>query len=313
MHRNLFRAAGAALFLSVSGAVASAAPSFHSAYVKAVKAVKADADEQANFSQWSLPSVIQAGLVERGGSIFFGDTLANFRGRTLEIKQGQISYGVTDGIQLFYGKQFDLAKGLSLTSRFDDSDDYYGARVVVKRPTSTNPSAISLQFEAVRPATADVTTSGTSANFDATHNNIYSVNVEDSRENLFQLQYSDISAADDRYAHVLTASAGRDYMLGEFVKSRIQLSLVTENFAGLGESAVTDVKPVFYAGFKVDPAPWLSLEADLTVLPSGIPFAGGEYTGLSSFGIYEPGGLFNELRQDLVAFGSFRLVFHGKF
>jgi len=290
-----------------------AAPSFHSPLAKAVKAVRADAENEEQQYRWMLPSIIQAGLIERGASIFVGDTYAGFEGRSLEIKQEQLSVGVTDSVLLFYGRHFDLAKGISSTSRFNDSDDYYGARVVIKRPTPSNPAALSLQLEAIRPGQANLVTSGTAATFDATSNNVFSLNAKDSKENIYQLQYTDVSAPFGRNAHVGSIAYARDYELGEFFKARVQGTLIGETYQPLGQSAGSDVKPMFYGAIAVTPLPWLAIELDATILPSGIPFAGGEYTGLSSFGIYEPGGVFTDLRHDPVAFGSARIVIHGKF
>lgn len=306
-------AIGIALCTLGLGAVSMAAPSFRSPLKKAVKAVETDADNEKKPYQWMLPSVIQAGLVQREGSVFFGDSYAKFKGRQFEMKQEQASIGVTDSVQLLYGEQYVLAKGRSSSSRFDVADSYYGARVVVKRPTATDSSALSLQFGAVRPDTGSARSGGSSATFAGTHNNIFSVNYLDKVKNQYQVQYTDITAPGGEFAHVYNVGYGREYELSEFVLARLQGSIITESFQAIGTSSNYEMRPVLYGCLAVNPTPWLSLEADITAFPMGTPLGGGEYTGFSGFDLYSPGGIVDQLRSEFVAFGSARILIHGKF
>lgn len=313
MRTNAFRAAATALLVSAAGAVCQAAPSFHMLLAKAVKAVQSEASEEPAPYEWMLPSVIQAGLVQRGISGFVGVSGASFQGRSLDVNEAQITAGITDQVELLYGKQWVLAKGRRSTSRFDVSDNYYGGRVVIKRPTATDPSAWSLQYEAITPDTATAVEGSSSATYDGTHNNIYSVNYQDRVKDQFQLQYADITATGGYYAHVINVGAGRDYRWSEWVLARFQVNLVGETFQGIGESSSFELRPIVYGALAFTPTPWLSVEGDLTAMPAGMPMAGGDFTGLSGFALYNPGGVVNDLRSDFVGFGSVRLVLHGKF
>lgn len=312
MGKKSLRAAASALLVLGFGAACQAAPSLHAAVSKAVKAIQADADDGPQPYEWMLPSIIQSGLIQRGVSGFAGFTGADFQGRKLNVTQVQATAGITDQVELFYGEEFILAQGRSSSSRFDVANDYYGGRVVVKRPTAKDPEAWSAQFEAIRPDTASATISGSAATYEGTDNNIYSVNYQDRIKNQYQLEYSDVSVVGGLYAHVLTLGAGRDYQLSDTCLARVQVSLIGETYQGLGISG-SDVKPMVYGALAFTPAPWISLEADVTGLPAGMPYAGGEFTGLSSFALYNPGGIVNDLRSDFVAFGSLRLLLHGKF
>jgi hypothetical protein len=89
--------------------------------------------------------------------------------------------------------------------------------------------------------------------------------------------------------------------------------LVAENFVASGESSNFEVRPVLIGALAVNPTPWLALEGNITAMPAGLPMAGGEFTGVSGFDLYTPGGVIDSLRKDFVAFGSLRLIFHGHF
>src|SRR5580698_7565523 len=160
MQNVTIRVAATTLVIAGFGVAAQAAPSFHSPLRKAVSAVQSQAVKDNSSYEWALPSVIQSGLIERGISFFVGDNYSSFEGRSFELKQEQLKLGITDQIEIFYGRQFTLAQGRTSPSRFYDDDDYYGARAVIKRPTDADPSAWALQFEALRPGTAQISTAG---------------------------------------------------------------------------------------------------------------------------------------------------------
>jgi hypothetical protein len=313
METSFARVASAALLLAGIGAVSQAAPSLHSALTKAKKSVQAEADQAAEPYQWGLQSIIQAGLISRDVTILGDDSFASYQGRKFNLSQGQINAGVTDWLQLVYGEQYVLAKGRSAGSRFNLSDYFVGFRAVVKRPTSTDPTAISVQYQTVRPDTASADTTNSSATFAGTINNVFAVNYLDRHKDQIQFQYTDISAGTGLYGHVFSAGFGHDYELGEFVKTRIQGNFVAESYQAASESSNFELRPIIFGEFEVTPTPWLSVEAGLTVMPAGLPLAGGELTGLSSFDLYSPGGIVDDLRTKFIAFGSLRLLLHGKF
>ncbi len=299
--------------ISGLGTVAVAVPSFHSPLSKAVKAIQADVDESEQPYQWALPSFIQAGPVFKEVSLSLGDTYAGFKGRKFNIKQGQATIGINSRLQLFYGEQYFLAKGRSSSSRLDVADSYYGIRGVVKPPTKKDPTSLSLQFQAIRPDTASTVVSNNGALFDGTHNNVFSVNYLDGHKNQLQVQYTSITETGGLSANVYTFGIGHDYQLSEFLRARVQGQLVSESFTGNGVSSNFELRPIFLGALAINPAPWLSIEADGTIMPSGVPLAGGEFTAISGLYLNNPGGVIDDIRKDFVAFASLRLLFHGKF
>jgi len=314
MQMKVLNAAVTALLVMGLGVAAAAAPSFGSSLRKALHARQMDSgNEHIGPYNWSLPSTIQAGLVPKEASLFIGDSFAKFEGRSFEMKTAQVGYGVTEFLQLLYGEQTVLAKGRLATSRFSVADNYYGVRGVVKRPTPSDPSALSLQFEAIRPDTGTAVSGGSGADFAGTHNNVFSVNYEDRVANFYQFQYTDVETPEGDSAYVFNIGYGRDYDPSPYLKARLQYSLIGESYQDVGSSRQTDVRPVLYAGVAVVVTNYLNIEADLTAFPSGVPIAGGEFTPISGFALYNPGGVVNDLRTNFSAFGALRIVLHTKF
>jgi len=314
MQKTILRVASATLLITSLGVVAQATPSFHASLKKAVKAVQANADEDAKAPyHWLSPSVIRAGLVDPGLSISAGEAYATYQGRTFSMKTLQANLAITDAIELFYGKQYVLAKGRSSTSRFDVADDFYGARVVVVRPTSENSTSVALQYEAMRTDTASAVQGGNSETFNSPQINLYSVNVQDAHTNQYQFMYGTVRVPGTGDAKTYSIGAGKDFWLSNSLAARLQLNLVDQSYTIPGESSNFQVKSIAYGALAYTPTPWLALIGDLTVLPNGIPFSGGDFTGISAFEVYAPGGIVDDLRTSFVAFGSLKLVLHGKF
>ena len=301
------------LFLAGVGAVSVAAPSLHSSLKKAVHAVESDINDEPGPYQWMLPSVIQAGLIQKGASIDLGEAGASFKGRRFEMKHGQATFGVTDYLQVYYGEQYFLAKGRSSGSRFDVADNYYGIKGIVKRPTEKDPTSMAVELQVVRPDTGSARVGGAGAEYAGPHNNVFAVDYLDRQSNQYQLKYTDVSIPGGFYAHVYSGGFGHDYRLSEFLLSRVQASLVAQSFKANAEQSSYELRPVLYGALALTPAPWLAVEADVTAYPAGTPIAGGELTGMSSFDLYSPGGVVNQLRHEFVAFASIRILFHGKF
>ncbi len=301
------------LFLAGVGAVSLAAPSLHSSLKKAVHAVQADINDEPGPYQWMLPSVIQAGLNEKGASIDIGEAGASFKGRRFEMKHGQFTYGITDYLQVYYGEQFFLAKGRSSGSRFDVADNYYGIKGIVKRPTAKDPTSVAVEFQAIRPDSGSARLGGAGVVYAGPHNNVFAVDYQDRKAIQYQLKYTDVTVPGGSYAHVYSAGLGHDYRFNEVLLARIQGSLVAQSYSANAEQSNYELKPVIYGALAITPYPWCSIEADVTAYPGGTPIASGELTGMSSFDLYSPGGVVDQLRHEFVAFASIRLMFHGKF
>ncbi len=313
MQNLLARVASVTLLIVGSGVAVSAAPSFLSPIKKALKVVQDDPDAVQRPYNWSSPSIIQSGSIRSGVSFLVGDTYANYSGRTFELKQEQLKVGIENVIELYYGRQFTLAKGRSQTSRFHGDADYYGARVLVKKPTEDDPSAWSVQIGIMRPGQADLKSGSSQILLDSTKNNMFAVNYGDRAKNQFQLAYSVIEAPAFYSAHSISLGVGRDFTLRPDLQARLQLNFVGQSFKGGASQSNYELKTIGSGSLAYSPMSWLSLEGNLTVMPNGMPFESGDFTGVSGFAVYEPGGIVDDLRTKFLAFGSLRLVAHWSF
>lgn len=314
MQTIITRGATAALLMANLGAAAMAAPSFRVPLKKAVQALQGGIEEEKQVPyQWMLPSAIQAGLVQKEASFVIGDSYSSFEGRSFEMKTVQVGAGITDWLQVLYGEQTVLAKGRSSGSRFDVFDSYYAVRGVVKKPTATDPSALSLQFEALRPDTGSAHVGSAVEDFAGTHNNIGSVNYQDRRSNLFQFQYTNVDGPASVNAHVYNFGYGHDLDIGSSCLLRLQGSLIAESFQAVDSSSNFEMRPMIYGCIAYRPDEHFSFEMDLTAFPAGVPLAGGDFTAISSFALYNPGGVVDNLRSDFSLFGSIRAMYHVKF
>jgi len=299
------------LFLTVASA-AMATPSFHSSLTRAVKAIGNEASDEDRTYSWSLPSIVQSGLVESGISVFGSETYAAFHGRTFELRQEQVKLGLFDQLELIYGRQFVHAQGRMASSKFYDDEDHYGARFVVKKPTDEDPSAWSLQFEAMRPGTAQISSGSNAETLAGPGINTYAVNYGDRSNFQYQAAYTSIDAPLID-AHSASVSVGHDLRIASDAWARLQATLVGQSFSGAGESSNFQLREVVSGYVAWNPIRWLSVEGGITVFPSGAPFVSGEFTSVSSFAVYNPGGVVNDLRNDFSAFGTLVVMAHWKF
>ena len=297
----------------VSVGAANAAPSFHTSLRHAVKAVQSASDDNLIPHTWTSPNAIQAGLLAKGVFLSAGDTYATYQGRKFESKETQIKAAVTDEFEIYYGRQFTLAKGRSATSRFHGDNSFFGGRYVFKRPNADDRTAWSLQYESIRPSSAEFNSGSSSETLAGTKNNLFAVDYVDPNQTTYQLGYSMIDAPGGLNARSINVAAGRDYDLGSNLLARIEANLVGQSFIGAGETSKFELKPIITGSLGYQASNWLSLEGNISAMPSGMPFSSGDFTGVSSFAVYTPGGIVNDLRGKFLAFGTLRLVGHWSF
>jgi len=313
MHKLPVKAVATALAITGIGAAVQAAPSFHSTLRNAAKAIQ---DEQKKIDvpyEWSSPNAIQAGLIQRGVSLVGGGSYATYKGRKFELKQEQLKAGLSDQVELFYGRQFVLAKGRQSTSRFYDDTDYYGGRVVLKKPTTLNPTAWAIQYEAFRPGTGQINLGSSSETLAGPKTSVYSLNYGDKAKDQFQLSYTAVDSPAGFVAHAVSAGAAHDFDLDSNLLGRLQLAVLGQSFRGPVTTTNLEIKPILTGSISWNAFSWLALEGDATVMPAGMPFVSGDFTGISTFAIYEPGGVVDDLRHNFLAFGSLRLIAHWNF
>ena len=307
------RGAIASLLITGIGAAASAAPSFHSPLHKALKSIQKDDESSLEQHDWALPSAIKSGLAHRGISFFGGDTYATYQVRKFESKQTQVKISPTDRLELYFGRQFTWAKGRSETSRFENNASSIGGRYVVKPPTEFDPTSWSVQYQMIRPDTADIRVGNSQELLAGTKNNLFAVSYGDRSQNQFQLGYTMIDSPAAINARSISLGVAHDYELGSNLVGRLEGFLVGQAFNGMNESSKFELKPIATAYLAATPISWLTFEGNVSAMPSGMPFSSGEFTGVSSFAVYTPGGIVNDLRSKFLAFGSLRVVAHWKF
>ncbi|MEZ0325409.1 MAG: hypothetical protein ACAH95_05850 [Fimbriimonas sp.] len=267
---------------------------------------------ETELAQWASPAIFSARPQAKGARLSLGQYYATLEGRTLEAKELILSFVPNEKALVWFSKQDYLAKGRSAKSRFRMTADTYGFRYIVDGPDGYGGGSTAIQIEAFRPSSADAVTGGGGATFFATKNVSYSL-IHSRGENDYQLGFTTVRGAASGKSDVIELAMGRSMQLKEKLKARLEGHLVGQSLKGNGFNIGMEVRPVLFGALSYNAASWLSVEGDLSVMPMGMPIAGGRMTAFSSFQIYNPGGAVAGLRTKFTALGSLRLLFHARF
>lgn len=262
---------------------------------------------------WTIPFAFDAKPHARGGFASVGGYYANYKGREMTMGEFIAGYGIDGKISVWVGRQSYLLKGRHAGNRLELNDDIYGVKWAFKTPEYPNEPYWAVEAQVTRPGSASAVAGNSSATYFATKNYSVALDYRDPKGLLAQLSYANTKGAATGDAHVIGLAAAKDLRLKNKLRLRVQGNLYAQSYTDVVEKVGLELKPQFYAAVAYEAAPWLRVEADGSLLPFGMPIAGSHYTGLSSFQIYRPGGVAEELRDNFVAFASLRLVFHGKF
>jgi hypothetical protein len=261
---------------------------------------------------WAQPSIFNSRRFEKGAKLSLTQYYASLSSRTLEGQEGLLSFSPDEKLMVWYAKQTFLAKGRFASSRFRVDIDTYGARYIINEPDEAGLGGTAVQLEFFRPGTASVRTAGGNVDYFATKNVAVSAMHNDDH-NDYLLSFTDVRGAGSGKGQALDAGAGRTFTPKENLDARLEGHLVGESLKGNGLNVSLEVRPVLYGALSYHAASWLSIEGDVSVMPAGMPIAGGRLTGLTSFQIYNPGGPAQGLRTNFVALASLRLLGHWRF
>jgi hypothetical protein len=307
--KNLKAAALAAVFsVSALGVADSAAPNV------SLEPFKLDPTQGATrtvYDRWGSPAVFTADGWERDVRISLTQYYSAFRGRTLELREGMLTVAPSEKMMFWYAKQDVLAKGRSATNRFRTSADSIGARVMLSEPSDLRRIGNALQFEYYTTGLGHASTRTSDIWYPGTRT-VTASYIHSRDEWDYKGSYTNIAAGGNR-GHALGGSVGRSYELGSNLDGRLEGHLLVEHQRFTNGRNSWSARPYVSGTLNYAPASWLTLEGDLSVMPFGMPLAPGRLTGLTSFQMYNPGGVVAELRNNLVAVGSLRVMFHLRF
>lgn len=259
---------------------------------------------------WTDPYVLTARIPDSTIFLSGGFDYGNYRGRRLETREFRIGGTPTDWLSIWYGRSDYIIKGRKSGSRFRVDSDSYGLRAILKYPTDEDRSILSLQLEAVRPSTAQVTVPGARAQFAGPKTYNIGLAYEDPSPRLtYGLGYSNSSTSTEVRSSSVNIAVSRDWRAGRRLGFQAQGALVLDTWRDqLGRNRAASIRPAILGTASYRFLPWASIEGALSIFPSGLPFAYGGTTTLGTFLPYEPGSPADGLRRDFVAFGSIRLV-----
>jgi hypothetical protein len=262
-------------------------------------------------ARWASPAIFTARPLPRGAHLSLGQYYSTLEGRTLEAKEAILGFSPSEKWLVWFSKQEYVAKGRSATSRFRVNADTYGARYIIDGPDRDGTST-AVQVEAFRPASAEARTGSGSATFFATRNVSFALIHSKGKED-YQFGYSTVAGAASGKSDVVEVALGRTYELKDKLKARVEGHLVGQSLRGNGFNVGLELRPVLYGALSYSPAKSIVLEGDVSVMPMGMPIAGGRLTPITSFQIYNPGGAVAGLRTKFTAVGSLRLMFQTRF
>lgn len=285
----------------------------HADSASAIRRVLQDENVQAKTVSWTLPFAFDANLHPRGGFASVGEYYANYHGREMQMREFLAGVNITDVVKVWFASQAFVAKGRHSGNRFHVSDDVYGAKWVFKPAREAGDPSVAVEFQATRPGTASATTSNAAVTFNATKDNFFAIDYGLPSGLQTQFSYTSIKGAADGNANVFGLAGARDMTLREKLNLRLQANLIAQGYKDVSGNETFNFRPVLYAALGYEVANGLRLEGDASVMPFGVPLGGTHFQGLSGFEIYNPTGVAGELKDNMVAFASLRLVFHGKF
>jgi hypothetical protein len=267
---------------------------------------------EMDLARWASPAIFSARAQERGARLSLGQYYSTLEGRSLESKEAILSVVPSENLLVWFSKQNYVAKGQRVRSRFRLTADTYGFRYAFDTPDEYGGSSTAVQFEIFKPTDADAFTNAGGATFFATNNWSLAL-IRSEERNDYQVGYSNVRGSASGEANVFDFAAGRTIRMKEKLKARLQAHMVAQTLRGNGFSGGLEFRPVLFGALSYDPATWLSIEGELSVMPFGMPVAGGRLTPVSSFQIYNPGGAVAGLRTKFVAVGALRLLLHTRF
>lgn len=262
--------------------------------------------------RWANPNVFYAQRVPKEVFASTGFYYGDYRGRKSEIQELTLGASFADRWTVWYSHQDILLKGRSQTSRYRNDSEIFGVRWLLQE-AGVKPYGLAVEYETVRSTSAKVTTSNSTAVFPAPDVNRVKI-IATTRKGIDgQIAFTRIDGVNDEEANLFDLGLGKDFALSSRWNMRIQGHVIGQNLRNTLEEKTLEIKPVAYAALAYRLGPNAHLETDLTYMPSGTPLAYGRLTGLTSFQIYQPGGVAEGIRSNSFGVGAVRLLWRSKF
>lgn len=276
------------------------------------QALKSDA---VTPNYWADRAAFDARPQPRGAFAYVGGDYAALSGRTATIGEGRVGVNILDTLSVWYDHQSVKLKGRHVGTAFNVQADLFGAKWVAKPGKTLDDPSLAFEVQATQPGRARAHDLNSSATFVRTNNIGVAAIYGPWKGYQARLAYDHVDAGGTATgdAHVVNLGLARDWDLGHKFNFRGQVHLVNQSYTDVVETKSFDIKPYFYAAVAYDATSFLRLEANGTLFTNGLPLAGTNYTSVSSYLIYRPGGVAESLRNDAVGFASLRLVFHKSF
>lgn len=262
------------------------------------------------YSHWTSPYAIDARPGSQGVYLTGGEHFSAFEGRKMQMKEWFLGGWITDSINVFYGRQNYHLEGRSQTSRFNVNSEIYGGKWIVRKPDEDGDVGFALEVQFMKPGSATATTGHASEIFSGTKNQMYAVDLGANHGLQYQLAYNSVSVGSTGSAYDYTLGASWDHDLSSRAQLKLQAQLAIQQYTDVVDYWTTNFRPVLTAFAGYDANKFLRFEGDATLFPSGMPYASGPYTSLSSFEIYRPGGVAGDIRTNTIGFASLRVLLH---
>lgn len=271
--------------------------------------------ESLNPHFWGDRAAFDARPQPRGAFATFGGDYATLNGRQVQIGEGRIGITPLSTLTLWYDHQSFKLLGRHSGNELNVQADNYGVKWVAMPGKSLDDPSLAFEATVTEPGRARAHTSNSSAVFVHTDNFGIAAIYGPWKGYQARLAYDHVGAGGDSNgdAHIVNLALARDWDLGHKFNLRGQVHLVNQSYSDIVESKDFDLKPYFYAAIGYDATSFLRVEANGTLFTNGMPMGGTNYTGVSSFLIYRPGGIAESLRNDAIGFASLRVMFHKSF
>lgn len=263
---------------------------------------------------WGNPFIFDAKQRPNGPMASVAGYYADYRGRKMEVKELTVGYTFSERYTLWYGLQNFLVKGRASTSRFRLDADMFGIRAVLI-PVTGESGGLAIEYQGTRPSkgTATAVSGGglNTAIYNAPKIDTIALDGSDTHGYDAQLSITSVDSAGGS-GTVVGFGLAREFRLSPRAQLRAQGQLLGQSYTDVVEHVNLELKPVLYGAVGYDASRNFRLEADATLMPSGVPLASGSFSSLGSFQLYRPGGAAEGLRHNIVGFASLRLLYHGK-
>ena len=266
---------------------------------------------ERNTGSWD-PFVISA-YIPQDKVLFTGtEYYGPYSGRSIEMREGLLGGSPRPWLYLWGGSQRFVIKGRGENSRMRLSGQILGFRALVKKPNKDGNFGVAVQFESNHTTDASIYVGRSRITYGGTDTYALSGQFDHSRGFTSRAGALESSNSGDGQAFAVYGGIGKELPDVGNLTFRGQAELVAQGWRSAlnrGTHAL-ECKPLLNGAISYRLTRWATIQGEVTLMPSGVPFFAGHLSGLGSFLYYEPGGVAAELRDHVVGYGAIHLLFH---